>query len=134
VSGDSFELTADEVELVLAYRRARDEHGAAFTIEDAIAGIEWPLWERVQAGWDAVERELHELRGTSRPAGSVTAACVRYLADVDEASTFEIRDALGGWWHPEELDHAMGSCPHWFERLADRPPLPCACWRLRRHE
>jgi hypothetical protein len=124
-------LTAEEVDLVLAYRRARAEHGVAMTIEDAIAGIEWPFWERLQASWEAVEAELQELTGTSRPARSVVAACESYLAAVGEASLLEMRDGLGGWWHPEELGCAMLSFPRIFERLPGWPNCGGERWRLR---
>jgi hypothetical protein len=69
-----------------------------------------------------------------RHAGAVAAACARYLITVDEASSFQIRDALDGRWDTRELNAAMRLYPELFERLPNKPGLDRAWWRLREVE
>jgi len=55
------DLTADEVELVLAFRRAREEYGPALTLADAIDAIAWPAEDRIDAEVAQLELELRRL-------------------------------------------------------------------------
>jgi hypothetical protein len=126
-------LTAEEHELVLAFRRARVEYGAALTLADAIAGISEAIEQEILAGVTALDARLRELEGQDarRAAGGPANAAARYLATVAEASSFELREATGRLWTTEQLNRALKGQPDRFERLPNKPGRARAWWRLR---
>jgi hypothetical protein len=127
----AFGLSAEEVELVLAFRDARAEYGPALKLDDAIEGLTDRVEEEI---WHASQQldihlwELERIEG-QRAAGGALAALCKFLDEAGEATTREIRDGPGRLWGSDWLGSVLRSRPDLFVCVEPHRGRRPARWR-----